>query len=234
MTGFERADWIKSLSRLEIVGGEPFYIKQWHQLFDEIIAVDKAKEVVLSISTNCTLYYPKLVEKISLNFGQVGIGLSIDGIGPTYEYLRHPGKWEEVLGNMHKYHAAAMQYPKLYVSVSYTISWLNAFDLPLMHALIREQFPKFSIWNNIVHYPEHMALWAIPTEIKDNILATWNAFDWPEQYRNDIEGIKKYMYSREITEEQFKQNLEVLRKTDKLRSEDLLTSIPIFKDYFSF
>ncbi len=225
-----REEWYATLLRLEIVGGEPFYVKQWQQVFDELIASGRSKEIAVSLSTNCTLFYPKLVEKLVANFNQIGIGLSIDGIGSTFEYLRHLGNWDTVNANMQKYHDMQLQHKNIRISVSITSSWLNAFDLPKLHTLINTEFPKFAIWNNIIHYPEHMALWAIPNELKSAIESNWKDYNWAS-YRNDINGIIKYMHSREISPDQFAANIQKIKQTDEFRKENLLNSIPTMRPF---
>lgn len=226
-----REEWYGSLKRLEVVGGEPFYVKQWHEIFEELISSGKAKDTLLDMSTNCTLFFPELLENICNEFKFVGIGLSVDGIGGTYEYLRHPGKWNVTYGNMGRYHDAKIAHKNLNIQVSYTISWLNALELTKMHKLVDEEFPEFKIWNNIVHYPEHMALWAIPKNLKEAIAEDWDKFSWNPQYKDIIGGIKTYMFSRDIEDNKFIENLQVLKNTDKYRKEDLLQSIPALAPY---
>jgi MoaA/NifB/PqqE/SkfB family radical SAM enzyme len=227
----DRHTWYKSLKRLEIVGGEPFYVKQWHTIFEELIELGLSKDIYLNMSTNCTLFFPELLDKICKNFKFVGIGLSIDGTGGTYEYLRHPGKWDVVLENMRKYHDMTNKYDNLHIMVSHTISWINAYELPKIHELIDNELPNFKIWNNIVHHPEHLPIWAIPQNFKDAISANWDTYTWQEQHVESINSVRKYMYSKDITPEQFVENLKILRRTDKFRKEDLLVSVPILRNY---
>ena len=224
----DRHNWYKTLTRLEIVGGEPFYVKQWHTILNELIDLGYSKNIDLTLSTNCTLFFPELLERIANNFKFVGVGLSIDGTGSTYEYLRHPGNWSEVYANMKKYHELA---DKINVQINFTISWLNAYEAPELHNLIYTEFPKFAIWNNIVHYPTHMALWAASTSLKDAIRKKWNSFEWSEKYQSAMDGILSYMDSKQIDDAQLSANLKILSATDSYRKEDLKTSIPILKNY---
>ena len=45
----DRFEWYKTVKRIEVVGGEPMYIKQWHKIFDELIELDYAKDIVLDM-----------------------------------------------------------------------------------------------------------------------------------------------------------------------------------------
>ena len=222
----KRHEWYDSVQRLEIVGGEPFYVKQWHQIFEELIETDRAKNISVNLSSNCTLFYGDLLEKMAQNFKFVGIGLSIDGTGSEYEYLRHPGNWETVYGNMKKYHDMMAKYSNLNVQISYTIGWLNALDLPVMHELLRTEFPNFKMWNNIIHFPEHMAICSAIDEIKQEITDSWNNYEWKPEYKSIIDGVKNYMNSKSTTEETFKEHVKVLLDRDGIRNENLYDSFP--------
>ena len=224
-----REEWYSSLKRLEVVGGEPMYIKQWHEIFQELIDSNRAKDIFLNFSTNCTIYNAKLLDNICKHFKFVGIGLSVDGTGSVYEYLRHPGKWDEVYTNMKKYYDMHVKTDNLNVQISYTISWQNALHLTTMHKLVDTEFPEFKIWNNIVHYPDHMAIWNIPNDFKDAIAANWDAYNWRPEYKDIIFGIKTFMYSKQETS--FAESLMTLRDTDKYRNEDLIKSIPELAAY---
>jgi len=224
----ERHNWYRKLTRLEIVGGEPFYVKQWHIILTELIDMGYSKNIDLTLTTNCTLFFPELLERIATSFKSVGIGLSIDGIGATYEYLRHPGKWLETYHNMKQYYEYA---DRINIQINFTISWLNALEAPAVHELIKTEFPKFSIWNNIVHSPEHMALWSAPASLKKEIRERWKTYSWSEKYKNTMLGILNFMDSRSSSKEQIKKNLNMLYNTDIYRKESLLKSIPILSKF---
>jgi MoaA/NifB/PqqE/SkfB family radical SAM enzyme len=224
----DRTNWYKNLTRLEIVGGEPFYVKQWHTILNELIDLDYSKNIDLTFSTNCTLFFSELLERIADNFKSVSVGLSIDGTGATYEYLRHLGKWNDVYYNMKKYHNFA---DRINIQINLTISWLNALEVTELHELIKIEFPKFTIWNNIVHSPAHMALWSAPENLKKAIEDKWRAYDWLPKYKDTIMGILKYMNSKYVTSDIITDNLSILYKTDIHRKEKLEKSIPALTKY---
>ena len=175
-----RDEWLPSVQRLEIVGGEPFYINRWKLLWEELIEKGLSKKVNMDISSNGTIYAGEVVEKLVNNFRSIGLGLSIDGMGSLYEYLRHPGKWDEVESNLMQYHKLRKQLDtkRFRVSISHTIGWLNAWELPEFHSYIKEKAPLFVIWNNIIHHPPHMAIYMIPASLKKRIEDKWRAHDW--------------------------------------------------------
>jgi len=190
-----RHEWMQHVKNLEIVGGEPFYIQQWNDIWDEFVTSGRSKEINISLSSNATIFSGERVKFLNDNFKSVGLGLSIDGLGRTYEYLRYPGKWDEVQENLIRYNAikAAGELDNTNISVSHTIGWINAWDLPQFVEWINTNTPTFSIWYNLIHSPPHMALWALPDGAKDLIEDKWNksALD-----KDVVKGLVNHMNSR--------------------------------------
>lgn len=228
----ERHEWYKNLTRLEVVGGEPFYVKQWHDIFYELIEQGYSQNIDLTFSTNCTLFYEKLLNDICDNFRSVSIGLSIDGTGETYEYLRHPGKWEVAYDNMKKYRNLQSK-KTVSIQINFTISWLNAIEAPELHRLIYDEFSNFSIWNNLVHNPQHMSLWAIPKPLKEKISDKWKSFSWDPKYIDTMHGILQFMNSKDISNGEFLKNLQIFYSTDVYRKENLSKSFPWLDEFIN-
>jgi MoaA/NifB/PqqE/SkfB family radical SAM enzyme len=229
-----RHDWYKNLRRIEVVGGEPMYIKQWHKIFDELIETGRSKEIALDMSTNCNIILPELVQKWIDNFERVGIGLSVDGIGPTYNYMRHPGNWDVVYNNMKTYnqilHRNAPYAPdkKFFFQISFTLSWVNALDLTRMHDLLKSDFPTSKIWNNLVHYPEWMSLKNAPEKLKGYLYSIWSQYDWGD-YQSDIDSIINFMFSNKVSDEQFKEYFKKNEIIDSRREEKLFDVVPEYR-----
>lgn len=232
----QRQDWYKNLRRIEVVGGEPMYIKQWHQMFDELIEQGLSENIVLDMSTNCNIIRPELLMKWVNNFERVGIGLSVDGIGSTYNYMRHPGKWDVVFANMQRYnqlYLEAMETGRpFYYQISFTLSWVNALDLTRMHDLQRSEFPDSKIWNNLVHYPEWMSLKNAPETLKNHLYQMWKTYDWRE-YQGDIDAIINFMFSKQVTDEEFREHFKQNEVIDIRRKEKLFDAVPEYKELLS-
>ena len=223
----KRDEWMPSVKRLEIVGGEPFYINRWKILWHELIEKGLAPGINMDMSSNGTIYAGDTVEYLVKNFRNIGLGLSIDGIGKVFEYLRHPGKWDEVEANMLKYHelCSKLDSNKFRVSISHTIGWVNAWELPEFHMFVKNKTPQFSIWNNIIHYPPHMAIYMIPAGLKKRIEDKWRAHHWGK-YQHDIEGIITYMNSQQPTDAEIAHAYNTFKTHDTARNENLLDILP--------
>lgn len=223
----KRGEWMPTLERLEIVGGEPFYINRWKLLWQELMDQGYSKNVYMDMSSNCTIYGGDTLEKLIPNFANIGLGLSIDGLDKTYEYLRHPGIWGDVETNIDRYNELLNRfYGKGFnISVSHTIGWINAWALPEFHTYFKNKAPLFRIWNNIIHQPTHMSIYMIPASLKVRITEKWNSYDWGD-YTQDVNAILKFMNSQQPTDSEIKTAYEQFKKTDALRNENLLDVLP--------
>ena len=218
-----RAEWMQYVERLEIVGGEPFYIRQWFEIWQELVEQGHSKNVAMDMSTNCTIYGGDVLEQFIPHFKRIGIGLSIDGIGPMYEYLRHPGKWSDVEENILKYKNLTNLYKNNFgISYTHTIGWLNAWYVPEFHDWVEKSTPDFKIWNNIIHYPRHMSLVMLPLETKEKIKNKWSKHDWKD-YSSDIKGILSFMFSEQPTDEEIRAEYNRFLIHDKHRNESVIS-----------
>ena len=91
----ELDNWTNDILRLEIMGGEPFYMKQFREFARLLIEKKTAQRISLTLSTNGTVANKELLESMATNFKDLAFSVSIDGVEDKFTYLRHPGNWEE-------------------------------------------------------------------------------------------------------------------------------------------
>lgn len=225
-----RKDWMGKIKNLEVVGGEPFYISKWKTLWEEMIEFGYSKNITINFTTNTTITNFELLEQLVDNFAHIGISLSIDGTDKVYEYLRHPGKWNIVLENIKQYHLFALKHKsKVNITICHTIGWLNAFYLTDFHKFVYQNFPAFKIWNNIIHFPDHMALASMPIELKTAVINKIEQFNFNARYETDVQAIVNCIKGGNA------QTLDKLLPTfeihDKHRNENIKES---FQEVFQF
>lgn len=213
--------WAPNIKRMEVVGGEPFYTEVWEKVWKYLIEHGYSKNIELAMSTNCTKYNEPLLELLDKNFKAVGIGLSIDGTEDTFEYLRTNATWVDVKENILNYYRFFQRRTNTQTTFNftYTTSWIDAYFLPEFHQWVKEYVPEFRIWNNIVHWPEHMSLTTIPKEVKDKIKDKWSKYDWG-QYTTDIQALINHMYSVEYDREDLKKQYKKFTVLDKYRKQN--------------
>lgn len=144
-------------------GGEPLLSKTNFFILEELIKVGNT-DCFISFTTNGSQFPNSRQIEILSKFTQVDFNISIDGVGPVFEYLRYPLKWESILQtiNFCKKH-------KFGVSASYTLNNLNI----LYHSQTIQWFNDNSIKYivNPVVMPAYFQPSALSQAIKLQILS---------------------------------------------------------------
>lgn len=126
-------DLLSDLRIVELVGGEPFIIPQVAHFVRLCVDTDHARHIELEITTNGTIFPVRLMELLS-RFEQVQLVVSVDGIGPRFEYMRYPARWLALCRNLDRFVAAGFA-----VSLNYTCSLYNAWYIPEFHAFAQDR-----------------------------------------------------------------------------------------------
>ncbi len=87
------------LSLIQLAGGEPTINKTQMSLLRRLVASGNAKNIDLEVVTNLSNVRDEIYDLFAA-FRSLSIGLSIDGCGATYEYVRYPGKWTALVRNV--------------------------------------------------------------------------------------------------------------------------------------
>jgi sulfatase maturation enzyme AslB (radical SAM superfamily) len=110
------------------------------------------------------------------HFKEVEIQLSIDGIGPRFEYIRYPGNWQQAIKNIDTY---ISQQDKIKLSVSHTVSAYNIYYLDEFFSWCHSQkLPR--PWLGRVHNPAHMRLSVWPDPAKKFIIDHLKSSTWQD------------------------------------------------------
>lgn len=147
--------------RINLLGGEPMFDPRSFQLLKKLLDYGN-DQCFISFVTNGSVCLNDLQKNILKEFQNLNICFSIDGIGKQFEYMRWPGKWDDLLHNLDQYKTITDNF-----SVSYTISAVNA----IYHDKTTEWFKKenFRYNHNIVYRPYWAALPTMPKEIKQHL-----------------------------------------------------------------
>jgi organic radical activating enzyme len=154
-------DWNEIISLTEdlrylfLTGGEPLLMKQYYDLLDKLINNGKCEDIALHIYTNCSVYNPKFVEKIT-QFKNVKLNLSIDAVGKIAEYQRKGTNWEIVKENAYKLAALPNIKPIIHSTVTaYTVLDINA--LIDFYIETKEKFDNIRFQMHVANRPLGMA-----------------------------------------------------------------------------
>lgn len=158
-----------SAKRICLLGGEPFFDPKTFEILKQLVDHDNC-ECFVSLVTNGSIQLKQQQLDLLAKFKNLNICISVDGIGPVFEYLRWPAKWTAVCDNIELFRTIT---PNL--SISYTISSLNIFYYQETIDWFHEKKLRYN--HNIVTFPTWLSLDCMPLEIKK--LLDSNAFAKP-------------------------------------------------------
>ena len=169
----------KNLSFLNVLGGEPTIDPQIQKLLNWIINNDYAKNLRLRYTTNATNVNANWVKAVK-QFKYCRINLSLDGTGPTYEYVRTGANWNKIRENI-------MKMPNLIpniqgMGVNIVWSWYLCFTvqdwLPELQNLQHELKLRHNVQLvfNVIDAtsPKHMIVRNLTPDFKEIILEQLN------------------------------------------------------------
>lgn len=153
----------RELVGLTLLGGEPLYEKHNFYILEKLIENHNDK-CFIQITTNGSVILSEEHKKLLNKFKNISIGLSIDGVGPVFEYMRYPLKWKKLLENLEFFRTLTDN-----ISANYCISNINV----LYH---QQTIDWFKSQNMPFHYnpvinPAYFASTSLPLSVKQKILS---------------------------------------------------------------
>jgi sulfatase maturation enzyme AslB (radical SAM superfamily) len=105
---------------LDLNGGEPSHSRNYKQVLANLPKNVKS----VRLNTNCSTVLEELIPLVERGV-DVTVTVSLDGIGPTHDFVRWPIKWDKFYSNL-------MTYKNMPVKLNLwtTVSILNVDDLP--------------------------------------------------------------------------------------------------------
>jgi pyruvate-formate lyase-activating enzyme len=148
-------------------GGEPFMSKTNFYILEKLAKAGNYN-CFISFTTNGSFELTDKQISLIKQFPNMNFCFSIDGIGPVFEYVRYPLKFDQIKKNIE-----FCRTHNIIASVSYTLSNLNI----LYHNQTVEWFEqnclKYII--NPVYSPRHFRPGALPEKVKHQIKQTVKA-----------------------------------------------------------
>lgn len=193
-----------NVKMLSILGGEPLYDKKIFNILQRLLDNNNT-DCFVSFVTNGNVKLTRLQTDLLSKFKNLDICVSIDGIGPVYEYVRYPLKWTDLEANIKQFRQFAKS-----VSVSYTLSNVNILYYDETVAWFKENDLPFN--HNLVTTPNYFNINALPEEIK-------------KQYPSLIPLFRLHNEQDDIL---FRTAVDEIVRQDKLKNTSAALSIPKF------
>jgi sulfatase maturation enzyme AslB (radical SAM superfamily) len=145
---------------LSFVGGEPLYEKLNFDILEQLVNAGNTNCFISMVTNGSTKITPSQYDTLS-KFKNLNFCLSIDGVGPVFEYLRYPLKWSTLLDNIQLYKNLGIE-----LSVSYTISNLNVLYYNETVKWFKDNNLQFN--HIIVYSPAHFHPTVLPVKLKQD------------------------------------------------------------------
>lgn len=207
---------LSGIVKLEFFGGEPLLIDRHFDILERCIEKGYAENIHLSYNTNGSVF-PE--EKVHLwkHFRKVQIFFSIDDVEERFNYIRHPGKFNEVFENIEKFTKLE---GNIEFAIFQTIGILNICNQKELTEYVKENIPMH-IHYNMVFEPKHMSAKCLPEEVKRKITNYYSG-EQPEHIRRTLD----YINSEQYDMEKFYQFIRTTKFGDSWRDENFVETFP--------
>ena len=158
-TVLENTD-LSELRKLQLVGGEPFYSKNFDWLMQKISNEANLSDLFMNVATNGSIV-PKNSLDILKRIGRLRIGFSLDAIGDLASCIRWGVDFAEVDKNVKKWIKLSKDFPNIILSVHCTTSIMNMNKLDDITNYCEDN--GLSISTNVLQGPKHLVPYQIPT-----------------------------------------------------------------------
>lgn len=160
-TSFEKN--LPNFRRVEFAGGEPLMDPQHYRILDMLKPY--GDQIELKYATNGTtlgISKGRTIHEYWPHFKSIAVNVSVDGIGPVYEYIRGNGNWEEVLQNILEIQKIP-HVTRIVGAVAVQVS--NVLTLDKMIEYFLDDL-GIVFYTNIVKYPKVLSVQTLPPYLK--------------------------------------------------------------------
>jgi radical SAM protein with 4Fe4S-binding SPASM domain len=125
--------WLDNLTThnikyLHLLGGETLFIDQFYKICERLIDRGLARKMILGTTTNGTIFNDKLKDIIP-QFKQFHLGISVETFDPINDYIRYPGKIQNIKQNIINFIKLRNENKNLFVSLRITPSILSVLNM---------------------------------------------------------------------------------------------------------
>lgn len=214
---------LDSIRYIEFTGGEPFLIDQHFDLLQRMIDLGVAHQVEIHYNSNGTVW-PERGEQIWPHFRTVEVALSIDDLGPRFEYQRSGAKWSEVLVNLQRFKSLRARSPNLKLQCCSTVNVFNIFYIDELARWVDGAGFDFVYWN-VMHDAWYFSVGCLPLHTKKEVSERIDLSLIPTRQRADVEKVLAFMNGGASTDA-FMTKMKI-RDLDQKRDTDLGQALPL-------
>jgi len=227
--------------RVEFAGGEPLMDPQHYRILDMLKPYGANIEIKYATNgTTLGISKGRTVHDYWTHFRSVAVNVSIDGIGPVYEYIRGNGNWSEVVQNI-QIIKAILNINRVVGAVAVQVS--NVLTLDKMIKTFLDEL-GIVFYTNMVNYPNVLSAQVLPNELKALAVTKLKAVrelvpDFKYVKENpillgitlgQIDGVINYILAKDQSN-LWPDCVEFNRRLDVTRNQSFTEVTPEFKPY---
>jgi len=181
----------EQIQYIEFTGGEPFMIREHFDMLQVLVDQGIAGNIEIHYNTNGT-QYPEDAEEIWKHFKLVEIAVSVDDIGPRFEYQRSNAIWSEVVDNIERFKLLRTKYSNIQLQFCCTVNVFNVYYLNELADFVYAQDFDFVYWN-MMHEAYYFSISTLPESAKVAIAEHLLSASTVDLVRKEFEQIVKFM-----------------------------------------
>ena len=231
---------LPNLSEIYLIGGEPTINPEFKTFLRKCVDTGNSKHIKLRFNTNGHSIKDKELQDLYLEFEQVLMHLSMDGIEEFHNYIRYPSRWRKMEYILWKHNELATA-PNIMVDIDTTVSMLNVEHIP---DFIKWKVERHGMWNinpisfrgliglHLLHHPSFLSVQVLPKETKERItqkyedLKFWlleNKSEKASKYPK-LDAVINFMNASDKSNE-LPMAIEYLEKMDSIRNTNFRKSL---------
>jgi MoaA/NifB/PqqE/SkfB family radical SAM enzyme len=151
---------LSELKKLQLVGGEPFYSKNFDWLMQKIDNETDVSDLIMHVATNGSII-PENSLDILKRMGRLQIGFSLDAVGDLANCIRWGIDFATIDKNIDRWIKMRDEFPNIVIGVHCTVNIMNMNKLNDLIDYCRNKGLKIS--TNVLQGPKHLIPYQIPT-----------------------------------------------------------------------
>ena len=161
---------VKSLTKVDISGGEPLLSKNAEKFLKLLIDEDVIKNIELTVVTNATVTPSTVFLECFENSESLHIAVSIDGYGELSDFYRSNSKFSDIEKNLKKYYNYfETKSNKFSLEVITTVNIYNINMLDELEEFLKD-YPKIK-WNlKLLEIPQYLSIMYLPKDYKEKLI----------------------------------------------------------------
>jgi hypothetical protein len=204
---------LENTKYFEFTGGEPFLIDEHFDLLQVAVDMGYAKHIEIHYNTNTTTF-PKRGLNIWPHFKLVEIALSIDDIGPRFEYQRYGASWDKTIENLQRFYNLRDANKNIKLQLCMTSNVQNFYYIDEMCLWILNQ--KFDyVYFNVLHDAWYFSISHFNTRAKELVYNKLKNYKGP--YDDEVANLLQFMIQGKDSD--CTELVKHLKKSDEQRNQ---------------